>query len=122
MASSFRGSSARLRIRLGDLELLADVPGHDAVRLAPGTPVTVDLVHRPVLVAPSTRPTAVTTPGTSSPTAPMRRAPHRRRPPPPRLRRPGIGRTRLPARLPDGAGTAGATTEASGAAVRRDAR
>ncbi|GGS91798.1 ABC transporter ATP-binding protein [Planobispora rosea] len=56
VASSFRGSSARLRIRLGDVELLADVPGHDAVRLAPGTPVTVDLVRRPVLVAPSARP------------------------------------------------------------------
>ncbi|MBG0832746.1 ABC transporter ATP-binding protein [Planomonospora sp. ID67723] len=58
VASSFRGSSARLRIRLaapGEPELLADVPGHDAVRLAPGTPVTVALVHRPVLVAASAR-------------------------------------------------------------------
>ncbi|GAA3441299.1 ABC transporter ATP-binding protein [Planomonospora venezuelensis] len=59
VASSFRGSSARLRIRLDgppdEAELLADVPGHDAVRLAPGTPVTVALVHRPVLVAPATR-------------------------------------------------------------------
>jgi putative spermidine/putrescine transport system ATP-binding protein len=85
VASSFRGASARLRIRLapdsgpgpapgspsgpapgpapgsssgpapgsGGVEVLADVPGHDAVRLAPGTPVTVDLVDRPVLVAPA---------------------------------------------------------------------
>ncbi|WP_449065785.1 ABC transporter ATP-binding protein [Planomonospora algeriensis] len=88
VASSFRGASARLRVRLapdsgpgpssnpgpssgpgspsgsgpasgsgspsgpGGVEVLADVPGHDAVRLAPGTPVTVDLVARPVLVAP----------------------------------------------------------------------
>ncbi len=51
VASSFRGSSARLRVRLGELEILSDVPGHDAVRLAPGTRVNVDLVRRPVLVA-----------------------------------------------------------------------
>ncbi|ACZ90070.1 ABC transporter ATP-binding protein [Streptosporangium roseum] len=51
VASSFRGSSARLRVRLGELEVLSDVPGHDAVRLAPGTRVAVGLVRRPVLVA-----------------------------------------------------------------------
>ncbi|MGV9773707.1 ABC transporter ATP-binding protein [Streptosporangium sp. NPDC003464] len=51
VASSFRGSSARLRVRLGELEVLSDVPGHDAVRLAPGTRVALGLVQRPVLVA-----------------------------------------------------------------------
>ncbi|MFF4414674.1 ABC transporter ATP-binding protein [Streptosporangium sp. NPDC001559] len=51
VASSFRGSSARLRVRLGDLEVLSDVPGHDTARLAPGTRVGVGLVRRPVLVA-----------------------------------------------------------------------
>jgi putative spermidine/putrescine transport system ATP-binding protein len=30
---------------------MADVPGHEAVRLVPGTRVTVHLVERPVLVA-----------------------------------------------------------------------
>jgi putative spermidine/putrescine transport system ATP-binding protein len=51
-ASSFRGSSARLRLDLpAHGELLADVPGHEAVRLAPGTRVAVRLVERPVLVA-----------------------------------------------------------------------
>jgi putative spermidine/putrescine transport system ATP-binding protein len=53
VASSFRGSSVRLRVELADgTELRADVPGHDSVRLAPGTRVAVDLVDRPVLVAP----------------------------------------------------------------------
>ncbi|MCC5577885.1 ABC transporter ATP-binding protein [Microtetraspora sp. AC03309] len=52
VASSFRGSTARLRVRLADgSELLADVPGHDSVRLAPGVQVTVTLVDRPVLVS-----------------------------------------------------------------------
>ncbi|WP_371783927.1 ABC transporter ATP-binding protein [Streptosporangium subroseum] len=51
VASSFRGSSARLRVRLGELEVLSDVPGHEAMRLAPGTRVSVSLVQRPVLVA-----------------------------------------------------------------------
>ncbi|WP_433242498.1 ABC transporter ATP-binding protein [Streptosporangium sp. CA-135522] len=51
VASSFRGSSARLRVRLGELEVLSDVPGHDAVRLAPGSKVNLSLVRRPVLVA-----------------------------------------------------------------------
>ncbi|MFI6797425.1 ABC transporter ATP-binding protein [Streptosporangium canum] len=51
VASSFRGSSARLRVRLGELEVLSDVPGHDAARLAPGTRVAFSLVRRPVLVA-----------------------------------------------------------------------
>jgi putative spermidine/putrescine transport system ATP-binding protein len=52
VVSSFRGSTARLRVRLADgTELLADVPGHDAVRLAPGVAVSVALVERPVLVS-----------------------------------------------------------------------
>jgi putative spermidine/putrescine transport system ATP-binding protein len=51
VASSFRGSSARLRVQLGELEVLSDVPGHEAMRLAPGTQVSVSLVQRPVLVA-----------------------------------------------------------------------
>ncbi|GAA0379281.1 ABC transporter ATP-binding protein [Acrocarpospora corrugata] len=51
MASSFRGSTARLRVQLADdSQLLADVPGHDAVRLAPGLRVDVSVVERPVLV------------------------------------------------------------------------
>ncbi|GLW10776.1 ABC transporter ATP-binding protein [Microtetraspora sp. NBRC 13810] len=51
-ASSFRGASARLRLDLGpDGEIIADVPGHESVRLAPGTKVAVRLVERPVLVA-----------------------------------------------------------------------
>ncbi|ETK31450.1 ABC transporter ATP-binding protein [Microbispora corallina] len=55
MVSSFRGSTARLRVQLADgTEALADVPGHDALRLAPGTKVRVSLVERPVLVAPGT--------------------------------------------------------------------
>ncbi|WP_182908690.1 ABC transporter ATP-binding protein [Microbispora sp. H13382] len=57
MVSSFRGSTARLRVRLGDgNEVLADVPGHDSARFAPGTAVRVGLVERPVLV--SARPEA----------------------------------------------------------------
>ncbi|WP_436759139.1 ABC transporter ATP-binding protein [Streptosporangium sp. V21-05] len=56
VASSFRGSTARLRVRVGELEVLSDVPGHDAVRLAPGTRVDVALVQRPVLVAARTTP------------------------------------------------------------------
>ncbi|WP_214105712.1 ABC transporter ATP-binding protein [Acrocarpospora catenulata] len=51
LASSFRGSTARLRVQLADQsEVLADVPGHDAVRLAPGLRVEVGVVERPVLV------------------------------------------------------------------------
>jgi putative spermidine/putrescine transport system ATP-binding protein len=61
VASSFRGSSARLRVRLGELEVLSDVPGHEAVRLAPGTQVTVSLVQRPVLVAERTTTASVST-------------------------------------------------------------
>ncbi|MFF3440119.1 ABC transporter ATP-binding protein [Streptosporangium sp. NPDC002721] len=56
VASSFRGSTARLRVQVGELEVLSDVPGHDAVRLAPGTRVDVALVQRPVLVAARTAP------------------------------------------------------------------
>ncbi|MEV7804525.1 ABC transporter ATP-binding protein [Microbispora sp. NPDC088329] len=52
MVSSFRGSTARLRVRLGDgTEVLADVPGHESARFAPGTAVRVGLVERPVLVS-----------------------------------------------------------------------
>ncbi|MEN3539679.1 ABC transporter ATP-binding protein [Microbispora sp. ZYX-F-249] len=52
MVSSFRGSTARLRVRLGDgTEVLADVPGHDSARFAPGTAVRAGLVERPVLVS-----------------------------------------------------------------------
>ncbi|MDP9850076.1 ABC transporter ATP-binding protein [Streptosporangium lutulentum] len=64
LASSFRGSSARLRVQLGELEVLSDVPGHEAMRLAPGTRVSVSLVQRPVLVAERTA-AAVSTPATS---------------------------------------------------------
>ena len=51
VAASFRGASVRLRVALEGGEVLADVPGHEAVRLAPGTRVSVRLVERPVLVA-----------------------------------------------------------------------
>ncbi|MEV1243996.1 ABC transporter ATP-binding protein [Nonomuraea sp. NPDC050022] len=51
LAASFRGASVRLRVALSGGEVLADVPGHEAVSLAPGTRVTVRLVERPVLVA-----------------------------------------------------------------------
>ncbi|MFI6908841.1 ABC transporter ATP-binding protein [Nonomuraea sp. NPDC050394] len=51
LAASFRGASVRLRVALEGGEVLADVPGHEAVRLAAGTRVTVRLVERPVLVA-----------------------------------------------------------------------
>ncbi|WP_214325650.1 ABC transporter ATP-binding protein [Nonomuraea sediminis] len=61
IAASFRGASVRLRVSLEGGEVLADVPGHEAVRLAPGTRVSVRLVERPVLVAART----VTTPAAS---------------------------------------------------------
>ncbi|MGN9845405.1 ABC transporter ATP-binding protein [Nonomuraea sp. H19] len=51
LAASFRGSSVRLRLAVQGGEVLADVPGHEAARLGPGTRVTVRLVERPVLVA-----------------------------------------------------------------------
>ncbi|MFC6086230.1 ABC transporter ATP-binding protein [Sphaerisporangium aureirubrum] len=51
VSSSFRGASVRLRLRVGETEFLADLPGHDAVRLAPGDCASVRLVERPVLVA-----------------------------------------------------------------------
>src|SRR4051794_30573025 len=48
--SSFRGASARLRLELADgVEILADVPGHEAVRFPAGSRVSVRLVDRPVL-------------------------------------------------------------------------
>jgi putative spermidine/putrescine transport system ATP-binding protein len=55
VASSFRGASVRLRLRIGDTEFLADLPGHGTARLAPGDRAAVRLVERPVLVAASTR-------------------------------------------------------------------
>jgi putative spermidine/putrescine transport system ATP-binding protein len=58
LAASFRGASVRLRVALAGGEVLADVPGHEAARLGPGTRVKVHLVERPVLVAERT----VTTP------------------------------------------------------------
>ncbi|MER7370455.1 ABC transporter ATP-binding protein, partial [Nonomuraea wenchangensis] len=51
LAASFRGSSVRLRLAVDGGEVLADVPGHEAARLGPGTRVAVRLVERPVLVA-----------------------------------------------------------------------
>ncbi|GAA3582683.1 ABC transporter ATP-binding protein [Nonomuraea rosea] len=51
LAASFRGASVRLRVAVEGGEVLADVPGHEAARLGPGTRVTVRLVERPVLVA-----------------------------------------------------------------------
>ncbi|MFG1945468.1 ABC transporter ATP-binding protein [Nonomuraea sp. NPDC048826] len=51
VAASFRGASVRLRLLLDGNEILADVPGHEAARLAPGTRVGIRLVERPVLVA-----------------------------------------------------------------------
>ncbi|WP_327090411.1 ABC transporter ATP-binding protein [Nonomuraea sp. NBC_01738] len=51
IAASFRGASVRLRLSLAGGEVLADVPGHEAVRLAAGTKVAIRLVERPVLVA-----------------------------------------------------------------------
>ncbi|MEW9530128.1 ABC transporter ATP-binding protein [Microbispora sp. NPDC049125] len=63
MVSSFRGSIARLTVVLPDgTEVLSDVPGHDAVRLAPGTRVRVALVERPVLVSAATERAAGATP------------------------------------------------------------
>ncbi|GIH94103.1 ATP-binding cassette domain-containing protein [Planobispora siamensis] len=137
VASSFRGSSARLRVRLGDapddLEILADVPGHDAVRLAPGTQVTVTLVQRPVLVSPRSTPavhpaspdpaaTPPTSPdSTASPAVPSTSQDPAATPPAPSPEAaPTL--TATPATSSDGAGTAGTTAEATGAAVRRDGR
>ncbi|MED7930818.1 ABC transporter ATP-binding protein [Nonomuraea sp. LP-02] len=51
LAASFRGASVRLRLAVDGGEVLADVPGHEAARLGPGTRVAVRLVERPVLVA-----------------------------------------------------------------------
>jgi putative spermidine/putrescine transport system ATP-binding protein len=51
VTASFRGASVRLRLLLDGHEVLADVPGHEAARLAPGTRVAIRLVERPVLVA-----------------------------------------------------------------------
>ncbi|MGP3961569.1 ABC transporter ATP-binding protein [Nonomuraea sp. 3N208] len=51
VAASFRGASVRLRLAVEGGEVLADVPGHEAAKLGPGTRVEVRLVERPVLVA-----------------------------------------------------------------------
>ncbi|MGI5274328.1 ABC transporter ATP-binding protein [Nonomuraea sp. CA-218870] len=58
VTASFRGASVRLRLLLDGHEVLADVPGHEAARLAPGTRVAIRLVERPVLVAARTAPVA----------------------------------------------------------------
>ncbi|MEU7896358.1 ABC transporter ATP-binding protein [Nonomuraea sp. NPDC049152] len=62
ITASFRGASVRLRLSMEGGEVLADVPGHEAVRLAPGTRVSVRLVERPVLVSPR----STTTPAPTS--------------------------------------------------------
>ncbi|GGL06801.1 ABC transporter ATP-binding protein [Sphaerisporangium melleum] len=55
LTSSFRGASVRLLLRTDDgTELLADLPAHDAARLAPGQRAGFRLVQRPVLVGPRT--------------------------------------------------------------------
>ncbi|MDP4501562.1 ABC transporter ATP-binding protein [Nonomuraea turcica] len=51
VTASFRGASVRLRLAVEGGEVLADVPGHEAATLGPGTRVAVRLVERPVLVA-----------------------------------------------------------------------
>jgi putative spermidine/putrescine transport system ATP-binding protein len=51
VTASFRGASVRLRLQLDGHEVVADMPGHEAARLGPGTRVAVRLVERPVLVA-----------------------------------------------------------------------
>ncbi|TMR15737.1 ABC transporter ATP-binding protein [Nonomuraea turkmeniaca] len=51
VTASFRGASVRLRVAVAGGEVLADVPGHEAASLGPGTRVAVRLVERPVLVA-----------------------------------------------------------------------
>ncbi|RVX43687.1 putative spermidine/putrescine transport system ATP-binding protein [Nonomuraea polychroma] len=51
ITASFRGASVRLRLAVEGGEVLADVPGHEAASLGPGTRVAVRLVERPVLVA-----------------------------------------------------------------------
>ncbi|AKU15883.1 ABC transporter ATP-binding protein [Luteipulveratus mongoliensis] len=61
--SSFRGATARLHVDLDGRQVQADVPGHDASVLAPGTRVVLTLVDRPVLVTERTQtsaPAAVT--------------------------------------------------------------
>ncbi|WP_113702038.1 ABC transporter ATP-binding protein [Nonomuraea lactucae] len=56
LAASFRGASVRLRVSLDGGEVLADVPGHEAALLGPGTRVETRLVERPVLVSARTAP------------------------------------------------------------------
>src|SRR5690606_31019407 len=68
--SSFRGASARLRLRLDDeVEVLADVPGHEVTRFVPGTRASVRLVERPVLVAPRSTRAGTATAATAAATA-----------------------------------------------------
>jgi putative spermidine/putrescine transport system ATP-binding protein len=52
VVSTFRGSTARLRLlRTDGFELLADVASHRADELTPGRRVSVSLLERPVLLA-----------------------------------------------------------------------
>ncbi|MEU7416036.1 ABC transporter ATP-binding protein [Streptomyces antibioticus] len=51
-ATSFLGAAVRVTVRLADgTEVKADLPAHEAAGLAAGSPVTVSLPPRPVLVA-----------------------------------------------------------------------
>ncbi len=51
-ATSFLGAAGRVTVRLADgTEVKADLPAHEAAGLAAGSPVTVSLPPRPVLVA-----------------------------------------------------------------------
>ncbi|MGW1327443.1 ABC transporter ATP-binding protein [Streptomyces antibioticus] len=51
-ATSFLGAAVRVTVRLPDgTEVKADLPAHEAAGLAAGSPVTVSLPPRPVLVA-----------------------------------------------------------------------
>ncbi|WP_052852688.1 ABC transporter ATP-binding protein [Streptomyces avicenniae] len=50
--ATFLGAVTRLSVRLADgTQVKADLPTHDAAALPPGSPVTVTLPERPVLVA-----------------------------------------------------------------------
>ncbi|NUV63559.1 ABC transporter ATP-binding protein [Streptomyces sp. CAI-85] len=52
VATSFLGAAVRVTVRLADgTEVKADLPAHEAAGLAAGSPVTVSLPPRPVLVA-----------------------------------------------------------------------
>ncbi|MFJ6726947.1 ABC transporter ATP-binding protein [Streptomyces sp. NPDC091281] len=52
VATAFLGASVRVTVRLADgTEVKADLPAHEAAALTAGSPVTVSLPRRPVLVA-----------------------------------------------------------------------